>query len=85
VVTQADNLLFCPYSLEEITTNFQRVFPEVGSYWALVPSFGGFSGYCWAGKRRLAPIFREIPGLKYLSPTTLELGIKPLPMQSMSK
>jgi spermidine synthase len=85
VVTQADNLLFCPYSLEEISANFGRVFPEVGSYWALVPSFGGYSGYCWASKRRLDPIWREIPGLRYLSPRTLEMAVNPLPISTMSK
>ncbi|MFZ4506738.1 MAG: hypothetical protein ACOYON_03460 [Fimbriimonas sp.] len=50
VVTQADNLVFCPYSLEEIQKAFAAVFPMVGSYQAIVPSFGGFSGYCWASK-----------------------------------
>lgn len=59
-VTQADNLVFCPYSLEEITAMFGRVFEQVGTYWAIVPSFGGFSGFCWGSKgpniaRTLAP------------------------------
>jgi len=50
LVTQADNLLFCPYSLENIEEMFGRVFPKTGSYQAIIPSFGGFSGYCWASK-----------------------------------
>jgi len=48
VVTQADNLVFCPYSLEEIRAQFDQVFPKTGWYQAVVPSFGGFSGFCWA-------------------------------------
>jgi spermidine synthase len=47
VVTQADNPVFCPYSLKDVTAAFQSVFPLVGSYWGLVPSFGGFSAFCW--------------------------------------
>ena len=50
VVTQADNNVFCPYSMEEIRAMFARVFPRVGSYQALVPSFGGFSGFVWASE-----------------------------------
>lgn len=50
VVTQADNLVFCPYSLEEVRRLFEGVFPTVGDYWGLVPSFGGFSGYVWGSK-----------------------------------
>ncbi|MCC7230218.1 MAG: fused MFS/spermidine synthase [Fimbriimonadaceae bacterium] len=52
LVTQADNLLFCPYSLESIKATFDRVFPLTGDYHAIIPSFGGFSGYCWASKGR---------------------------------
>jgi len=47
IVTQADNLVFCPYSLEAILSEFGKVFPKTGSYQALVPSFGGFSAYVW--------------------------------------
>ncbi len=47
VVTQADNLVFCPYSLEHILAMFGKVFPQTGSYFAVIPSFGGFSGYAW--------------------------------------
>src|SRR5579862_4107006 len=45
VVTQADNLVFCPYSLASIQQLFQTVFARTGWYQALVPSFGGFSGF----------------------------------------
>jgi spermidine synthase len=47
VVTQADNLVFCPYSLEHILAMFGKVFVRTGSYFAVIPSFGGFSGYAW--------------------------------------
>lgn len=75
VVTQADNLLFCPYSLESISANFKRTFAHVGSYWAMIPSFGGFSGYCWASDTRLNLQWR--PGnleLQYLTATTWQLA-----------
>ncbi len=81
LVTQADNLLFCPYSLDGILETFGSVFPRTGSYYALVPSFGGFSGYAWASKGgSIAP---EMPStnlqLKYLTPTTYALGMQKLP------
>jgi spermidine synthase len=62
LVTQADNLLFCPYSLEGIQSMFARVFPRTGSYHAIIPSFGGFSGYCWASKGR--ELETEFPSTK---------------------
>lgn len=75
LVTQADNLLFCPYSLESIQAMFARVFPKTGSYQAIIPSFGGFSGYCWASNG--AEISREFPAkragqitLRYLTEAT---------------
>ncbi len=80
VVTQADNLVFCPYSLEEIQALYSRIFPVAGSYQALVPSFGGFSGYCWASKG--AQIAPRIPAhamdLKYLNESTYLLATTPL-------
>ena len=82
-VTQADNLLFCPYSLDGILAMLERYFNNVGSYWAYVPSFGGFSGFAWAShSSTLAP---ELPhrasglGLRYLSPEYYKLGLGPLP------
>jgi spermidine synthase len=47
MVTQADNPVFCPYSTANTRAAFSQVFPQVGVYQAIVPSFGGFSGYCW--------------------------------------
>lgn len=83
VVTQADNPVFCPYSLDEIQKAFQAVFPRVGNYWGLVPSFGGYSAYCWASRgNSLRP---ELPsastslGLRYLNAETYRLGLQDLP------
>ena len=50
VVTQADNHVYCPYSSEEVSELFGSVFPAKGFYFALVPSFGGFSGFVWGSK-----------------------------------
>lgn len=77
VVTQADNLLFCPYSLEEIRGQFAAVFPHVGDYQALVPSFGGFSGFVY-GSRGPA-ILDAMPtdsriDTRYLDPITWALA-----------
>lgn len=81
LVTQADNLVFCPYSLEAIRKVFAEVFPRVGSYHALVPSFGGFSGYCWGSAQ--AAMAETMPSvevpLRYLNPTTYALAFAKLP------
>jgi spermidine synthase len=53
VVTQADNPVFCPYSMESIRAMFAQVFPIVGSYIAIVPSFGGFSAFCYGSNGAL--------------------------------
>lgn len=84
VVTQADNLLFCPYSLESIATLLGGVFPRVGSYWVMVPSFGGVSGYCWASfGARPVERWSEMEGpsvpLRYLDETTWNLAFRRLP------
>jgi len=81
VVTQADNLVFCPYSLEEISELYGRIFPTIGSYQALVPSFGGFSGYCWGSKG--ATLAASIPDagaheFRYLNASTYSLAVTPL-------
>jgi spermidine synthase len=72
VVTQADNLVFCPYSLEEIRAQFDTVFPRTGWYQAVVPSFGGFSGFCWASHG--VDISQKLPAapfeLSYLNDVT---------------
>ncbi len=82
VVSQADNLVFCPFSLEEIKTMFGRVFPTVESYQAVIPSFGGFSGYCYASKgQTISPVWspeRAVElDLHYLNETTYSLALTP--------
>lgn len=83
LVTQADNLVFCPYSMEAIVSQFRRVFPVVGSYQGLVPSFGGFSGFAWAS--RGAQLLEVMPGsepsipLRYLNRTLYAFAFSSLP------
>lgn len=81
VVTQADNLVFCPYSMEGILETYGGLFPETGSYWALVPSFGGFSGFVY-GSKGTKPA-REMPAsnlsFRYLTPRTYGLAFDTLP------
>lgn len=83
VVTQADNLVFCPYSMESIIEEFAAVFPHVGAYQALIPSFGGYSGYVWASggatPAAVFPLERAVPlGLRYLTATTWALAFENL-------
>ncbi|MEO7454417.1 MAG: hypothetical protein ABIV13_06610 [Fimbriimonadales bacterium] len=84
LVTQADNLVFCPYSLDGILSMLDRYFNNTGSYWALVPSFGGFSGFAWASHSQA--IKQEMPPtpipLRYLNATTYALGMGPVPAQA---
>jgi spermidine synthase len=83
VVTQADNLVFCPYSLEAIRADFQAIFPSVGSYQALVPSFGGYSAFCWGSNAaEISDIFpaakaADLP-LRYLNEATYRLAFEEL-------
>ncbi len=83
LVTQADNLLFCPYSLAEIRSVFEKVFPQVGSYFAIVPSFGGFSGYCWASHGPVVsptlPAEAKILELKTLTAEAYAFGLAGMP------
>lgn len=79
-VTQADNVLFCPYSLEGILASFQEIFPRTGWYFAIVPSFGGFSGFAWGGcerpiSSRYAAVPAPIAGLKTLTPEAYDYGM----------
>ncbi|MCO5296723.1 MAG: hypothetical protein M9921_07690 [Fimbriimonadaceae bacterium] len=77
LVTQADNVVFCPYSLEEILAIFGRVFANSGSYLGLVPSFGGYSGFAWAsGGASPSPTWPGGRGLdlRYLAPETWGLA-----------
>ena len=83
LITQADNLVFCPYSLEEISNLFSTVFEKVGSYLAIVPSFGGFSGYCWASKgatptQNWSELNIEAIDLRYLNAETHALAFSNL-------
>jgi len=82
LVSQADNHVFCPYSLENLKKVMGKYFSQVSSFQALVPSFGGFSAYCLASKG--AVLRQDWPGckeldLKYLNRTTYELALQPLP------
>lgn len=76
VVTQADNHVFCPYSLKATLAVFASVFPATGCYQAIVPSFGGFSAFAWAS-RGTTPA-KEMPSnslpLRYLNPVTWQLA-----------
>ena len=87
LVTQADNLLFCPYSLDGISAMLERYFKNMGSYWALVPSFGGFSGFAWASHGSVLashlPSHATELGLRYLTPETYALGLGPLPVRAL--
>jgi spermidine synthase len=79
VVTQADNPVFCPYSLASVMQLFQTVFPKLGTYNALVPSFGGFSAFAWGSVTgQINPRFIPQPGLRYLNETTYALAFAQL-------
>lgn len=82
VVTQADNTLFCPYSLEGILADFGQAFSRVGSYWSVIPSFGGLSGFAWGSRGASPPstIPVSLPsGTRYLNPATWALSQTRLP------
>lgn len=80
LVSQADNHIFCPYSLEEVLGTFAALFERTGSYQALVPSFGGFSAFAWGSKG--AEVSRIWPGApfetSYLNATTWALAFNEL-------
>jgi spermidine synthase len=79
VVTQADNLVFCPYSLDSILQLFQTVFPKVGHYQALVPSFGGYSAFAWGSHfQDIKSVHPTFEGRRYLNPSTYEIAFTPL-------
>lgn len=83
LVTQADNLLFCPYSLDGVLTSFRAVFERTGHYHGLVPSFGGWSGFAWAS--RGATMSPTLPpsqmSFRYLDDLTYALAFRRLPFQ----
>jgi spermidine synthase len=80
LVTQADNLVFCPYSIESILKTFRSVFPRVGSYQALIPSFGGYSGFGWASRGPDMATEWKNPAidLRYLNSITFALAFQHL-------
>jgi spermidine synthase len=86
LVTQADNPLFCPYSLDGIIAMLDRYFSETGSYWGLVPSFGGFSAFAWAShSRRMAQTIEPAGlNLSYLTPERFAMGLGELPAVPIS-
>jgi spermidine synthase len=81
VVSQADNLVFCPYSTRDAVRRFSEVFASVGTYWCIVPSFGGFSGFVWGSDGgSLSPAIGDAPaGMRYLDATTYALAMRPVP------
>lgn len=80
VVTQADNHVFCPYSSEEVLDLFGKVFPKKGFYFALVPSFGGYSGFVYGTKSgSLSPTWKfEDRDYAYLNQNTYDLAFTKL-------
>lgn len=82
LVTQADNPIFCPYSLKRIRGMLSTVFERTGSYVAIVPSFGGLSAFCWAssGTAVSSDHSDKIPALnlRYLSAETYALAFAEL-------
>lgn len=84
VVSQADNLVFCPYSTDGAVAKFRSVFRNVGTYWCLVPSFGGFSGFVWGSDTAMvSPEYRcDLSGLRYLDETTYSLAMREVPFRS---
>lgn len=86
LVTQADNPIFCPYSLKEISAHYGAVLPKVGSYCANVPSFGGASAYCWASNAaEINTVWIENDlELQYLNRTTHMLAFQDLPFHAAS-
>jgi spermidine synthase len=84
IVSQADNLVFCPYSTEGALNKFSSTFANTGQYWCIVPSFGGFSGFVWGsdGATVSQTYSARIEGLRYLDATTYALAMRPVPFQS---
>ena len=79
LVTQADNLVFCPYSLDAILAEFGEVFPRTGHYLGLVPSFGGYSGFAWASNG--GEMASQMPGKRgftYVNEATYALAFSDL-------
>lgn len=88
VVTQADNSVFCPYSLEEIRAAFAEVFPVVEDYFGIVPLFGGYSAFVvgtngstlhkrWEDIPSVNRPGTAAPSFRYLTPSTYDLAFNP--------
>ncbi|MER3497113.1 MAG: polyamine aminopropyltransferase [Armatimonadota bacterium] len=75
VVTQADNAVFCGYSVKEVSDRFAKVFTITGTYAGLVPSFGGVSAFVYGSQDQ--PLRKEFAGgdHRYLSPVTYALAL----------
>ena len=70
--------------MANIISMLRTVFPVTGRYHALVPSFGGFSGFCWASKAGAvktdwAELNSERVIVTYLTKELFDYGFKPLP------
>lgn len=79
MVSQADNHVFCPYSMTDVLETFASIFKRTGSFQALVPSFGGFSGFVWASKNGMIrgelPEHASMIPLRYLNRSTYALAL----------
>ncbi len=81
-VTQADNPVFCAYSARPLIEKFAHAFGRSGTYWCLVPSFGGYSAFVWGSAGEGASDRAALPGLsdlKYLNDLTYRLAFSPVP------
>lgn len=76
LATQADNPVFCPYSLDSVCASLGEVFPVVEPYFGLVPSFGGYSAFVMASTETRLPsdFSARTPGLGYLNETSYRLA-----------
>lgn len=77
VVTQADNHVFCPYSCESVLELLGGVFSSTGFYFALVPSFGGYSGFVYGSNDTALQAdwsFDNGLDFAYLNPVTYKLA-----------
>lgn len=82
IVAQADNHIFCPYSMQGVLGDLGDVLPVSGSFQAIVPSFGGFSGFVWASKGAVPlDVFPSARAarlqLGYLDAVTYALAFRP--------
>ncbi len=82
LVTQADNHVFCPTTQARVLTTFNEMYAFSGHYQALVPSFGGFSGFCWASNGSPLAVLSEPDfsklAFRYLNEDTYRLAFSPL-------